>query len=131
MARLDISHRILVMRAALALLVVKTCLRVAPAWTVRVVSRRTALDREGSDILVARLIRAVRAIEAVPFLTSNCLSQSLTVLLLARSAGLGPTLVIGARRSGGRLAAHAWVECGGVAVGDQRTHGHQRLWAAS
>jgi hypothetical protein len=48
----------------------------------------------------------------------NCLSQSLVLLRLLRRQGQPGQLRIGARNSGGRLEAHAWVESDGTVLND-------------
>lgn len=48
----------------------------------------------------------------------NCLSRSMTLCRLLRSAGSPAALCIGVRKNGTDLEAHAWVECSGVVVND-------------
>ena len=53
----------------------------------------------------------------------TCLRQSLLLYALLRRNGCAPQLMIGANRESGRFTAHAWVELGGVALG-QSTMAH-------
>ena len=48
---------------------------------------------------------------------ASCLRQSLLVYFLLRRKGFGPALTLGVRRQSTILDAHAWVELGGVALG--------------
>ena len=51
-------------------------------------------------------------------LSSNCLSQSLTLWLLLRQHGVDAEVCLGVRRSAGDLEAHAWVEYLGRTIND-------------
>ena len=50
----------------------------------------------------------------------TCLSRSLLLIWMLGREGLGAELRIGVRMTDGALAAHAWVEAGGVPVNDAR-----------
>lgn len=113
------------------LLTVKAAIRLAPSWTLRHAARRGTAPGDRSAVLVARLTDVVESLGTTPLLMSDCLSRAVTVLVLARLAGVRPTLVIGARRVGDALDAHAWLECGGAVVPWQDTRAYARLWAAS
>jgi len=52
-------------------------------------------------------------------LRALCLERSLALWWLARRRGADAALRIGVRRTGGGIEAHAWVEVGGVVVGDE------------
>ena len=51
-------------------------------------------------------------------LQGNCLERSLTLWLLLARRGISARLRIGARRSGEKFEAHAWVERNGEALGE-------------
>ena len=51
-------------------------------------------------------------------LRATCLAQSLVLCRLLRGQGLAAELRIGVLRAGETISAHAWVEHGGVALGE-------------
>jgi hypothetical protein len=59
----------------------------------------------------------------------NCLERSLVMYKLFSRAAVGPTLVLGARRDGASLAAHAWVELDGKPLDDPDVDQYVRLVA--
>ena len=54
-------------------------------------------------------------------LRPNCLPRSLVLVRLLRLRGLAADLRIGVAKPGESLAAHAWVEHGGVALAESDT----------
>jgi hypothetical protein len=48
----------------------------------------------------------------------NCLSASLALWWLLAPQGIASDLRVGVHKDGGKFEAHAWVECGGVALTD-------------
>lgn len=50
---------------------------------------------------------------------ARCLVRSLTLLRMMSAQGLAGSLVLGARREGDKIAAHAWVEFNGTVVNDR------------
>lgn len=48
---------------------------------------------------------------------ASCLRQSLLLYFLLRSRGLAPALMLGVRREGSDMDAHAWVQLGDTALG--------------
>jgi hypothetical protein len=52
-------------------------------------------------------------------LRTHCLERSAVLHLWLRRAGLPSELRIGVRRQGSGVAAHAWVELGGIVVNDR------------
>ena len=79
------------------------------------VGRDRGVDRDAPS--VDRIAWAVRA-AAEPW-RATCLPQAVSAYLLFRWHGWPAQLRIGVAKSGARLRAHAWVECGGmVAIGD-------------
>jgi hypothetical protein len=72
-----------------------------------------------------RAVRAVRSVELHGPTNPNCLERSLTLWWLLRREGVDGELHIGARKEGGRLEAHAWVELGGQVLNDSaEVHQH-------
>lgn len=65
-----------------------------------------------------RTARAVRSAERHGIGTPNCLERSLTLWWLLRRAGIQGELHIGARKSGVKFEAHAWVERNGTVLND-------------
>jgi len=49
---------------------------------------------------------------------ARCLQQSLLLIKFLHARGIACNLCLGSRRQGEEFGAHAWVECGGVAVND-------------
>lgn len=68
--------------------------------------------------MTERIVRAVGAAERHAAGTPTCLERSLTLWWLLRRDAVDVELHIGARKSGSRLEAHAWVEVGGVVLND-------------
>ncbi|MFZ4812311.1 MAG: lasso peptide biosynthesis B2 protein [Ilumatobacteraceae bacterium] len=97
-----------------------------------------SLTRRGFKTTVARLARrsdrvaastftahrdmalSVRLVADRPIVGSVCLGRSLSLWFMLRRRGVDADLIIGADppRDSGMLAAHAWVEVGGVPVND-------------
>ena len=72
-----------------------------------------ASPEAGQPARVARLVRA--AARNGPF-GRNCLVDALTLWWLLRRQGIVSDIRIGVRKDAGALDAHAWVECGGLAL---------------
>jgi len=75
---------------------------------------------------VARLVGV--AASRVPFRVA-CLPRSIVLWRLLRREGIPCELRLGARSGGGPFEAHAWVECGGVALAEDPDHlaGYRRF----
>jgi hypothetical protein len=115
-------------RAALLLIVTAVCVRVAPRWTLQRASCvRAARHRQWT---LERIMAVVSTLGRVPGLRGSCLTRGITGLVLARRAGLDPTLVIGVSRSGPSLAAHAWLEHAGVIVPAQHVDAYVPMWSS-
>ena len=50
---------------------------------------------------------------------ANCLRKSITTWWALRKMGLDSAICFGAKKEGGELAAHAWVELHGVPLGER------------
>jgi hypothetical protein len=126
-AALPADERRLVREAAARLTAARVGLRVmgfqrmrARAERVRPARRSGASLGDGSaELAVARMVtRAAESAARHLFFRPNCLVQSLALLRMLRTRGIGAELQIGARSRAGKFEAHAWVELGGVALND-------------
>jgi len=68
---------------------------------------------------IARLVGV--ASSRVPFRVA-CLHRSIVLWQLLRREGIPCELRLGARTDAGPFEAHAWVECGGAALGERPDH---------
>lgn len=74
---------------------------------------------------VAVAVRMVNAAARYGWGQPSCLEKSLALWWLLRQLGTASSVRIGARKDGGKLEAHAWVERDGVALnepGDEHRH---------
>jgi hypothetical protein len=74
------------------------------------------LTENDSQSTAAGVLRMEEAAARNLFVTTNCLEQSLVLWWLLRRRGIAADLQIGARKSGQRFEAHAWVEFCGIAL---------------
>lgn len=74
------------------------------------------LSENDSHSTAAGVLRMEEAAARNLFVTTNCLEQSLVLWWLLRRRGIAADLQIGARKSGQRFEAHAWVEFCGIAL---------------
>ena len=62
----------------------------------------------------------------------NCLMVSLALWWLLAGQGIASDLRVGVRKDGEKFDAHAWVECGGVALNEPESrHQHFRAFDAA
>ena len=62
----------------------------------------------------------------------NCLKVSLALWWLLARQGIASDLRVGVRKDGEKLEAHAWVECGGVALNEPESpHQHFAAFGAA
>ena|SRR5256885_1616359 len=82
-----------------------------------------------------RTCLAVRVVNAAAYHgwgRPTCLEKSLALWWLLRQMGVTSSVRIGARTSGGRFEAHAWVECDGAALNEPgETHRHYASFDAA
>jgi Transglutaminase-like superfamily len=84
------------------------------------VSRNSAA--ESRVALTSRMILAAARNSPIP---STCLERSLCLWWLLARQGVATQFRIGVRKDREKFAAHAWVECDGIAVGEpQAPHLH-------
>jgi hypothetical protein len=74
--------------------------------------------RGRGEVSVPRLVRLVRAAARLTPVRPACLARALCLESLLAERGLEPVLQLGARRAGGGIAAHAWIELDGAPVGE-------------
>ena len=109
------DRRLLLEAGSLAVLM-EIALRVLPFN--KLLARLDAVDAPPDKIAAASSRQACeRAVDfayrALP-LTRTCLKESLVLLRMLRGRGVTSRLCLGVRKSGGRFAAHAWVEHDGT-----------------
>ena len=79
-------------------------------------------DAQARAVLTAQMLRAAGRYGIV---RPNCLKTSLALWWLLARQGIASDLRVGVRKDGEKFEAHAWVECGGVALNDlETTHPH-------
>lgn len=113
------AERLLLAHAAVLVVAVRTglpCIRFRAATASSAPASPTDLER-------ARAIARLAAIAArhSPVAVA-CLPRAIALWWLLRLRGISCDLRLGARRGSGPFAAHAWVECGGVALGEDPAH---------
>jgi hypothetical protein len=67
-----------------------------------------------------QIARLVRAAANHGLYRANCLEQSLVLWCLLKRNGLESEIRFGARKEENQLQAHAWVECLGIALNEDR-----------
>lgn len=95
--------------------------RVTLPW-IRFAAASAPGNASPEDVARARAVARLVAIAAarLPFSTT-CLHRSLVLWTLLRRRGIASSLHLGARMSSG-FGAHAWVACGGLALGEDADH---------
>lgn len=89
-------------------------------WLERMSSQDAMRDATPTEIADAQRLARLAAIAGTHGpMEATCLRQSLLVHFLLRRKQLRPDLMIGVRREDGAFDAHAWVQLGGVALGQQ------------
>ena len=95
-------------------------LRPGTALARHPVTSALAGGAHSADDIARALDRAVRHLPFAP----TCLEKALALRQLLDHAGLPSTLVIGVRRTGATLDAHAWIERDGRALAGAPAAGH-------
>lgn len=118
LARLPAGERALVLQSLVLLPAVTLALRAGGlAFThewLRRIARRPCAKAASDPQRLAFLVHAVAR-----RLGLGCLARSLGLQFLLLRRGIESDLRIGVRREGTGLEAHAWVEHGGVRLGDE------------
>ena len=82
---------------------------------------------ESHAALTSRMVLAAARNSPIP---STCLERSLSLWWLLARQGIATQFRIGVRKDGEKLAAHAWVERNGVAIGEpEASHLHYAAFA--
>ena len=85
-------------------------------------------DQDGTQLIARMVNAAVRH----AWSAATCLEKSLALWWLLRRRRIPCELRIGARKTGGKFEAHAWVERGGVALNEpQQEHRHYATFDAA
>ena len=120
LAKLSWADRRLLARAAAMLAHTKLVLPSIDLWTEGSAgSARPHADASEATLARARAIARLVDIASarVPFRVA-CLPRSIVLWRILRGEGIACELRLGARASDGPFEAHAWVECGGVALNE-------------
>jgi len=126
------EERALIVRAMVVLPLAGIGLRVfgfrrCKEWMERISNSRNSasVPEPAAQLAIAeRAVRAIRSVELHGLATPNCLESSMVLLWLLRRQGIRGELHIGARKSGTRLEAHAWVELCGQVLNDHTEVDH-------
>jgi len=86
-------------------------------------------DAQAYAALTAQMVRAAARYGIGQ---PNCLKVSLALWWLLARQGIASDLRVGVRKDGEKLEAHAWVECGGVALNEPESpHQHFAAFGAA
>ena len=131
-SRLTTAERLVALEAGLGLTATWIALRTVGFrhWkrvleSLAIRKKTSAPATEVSINEIAALARMEDAAARNLFFDTNCLEQSLVLWWLLRRRGIAADLRIGARKSGQRFEAHAWVEFCGMALnsgGEEHLH---------
>lgn len=126
--------KVLFLRAAVLLPVLTLFLRLRGfRYTQKLLQKRLkanplATNQDDSRVeLTSRMVLAAARRSPVQ---ATCLERSLALWWLLARQGIATRLRIGVRKDGEKFAAHAWVEHGGVAIGEpEEAHLHYAAFA--
>ncbi len=117
--RLPAGERRTLLAAVAMLALVRLAMASAGVGRTQRLATRLLRRRPVRPVSVQEAMRLVRLIEAAARLTGGrCLARALVLLWILRWRGAEGVLRVGVRRHGEELEAHAWVEYGGVALGE-------------
>lgn len=117
--------------AAATLAMVSAALRVAPGRAMRCMCATPRRKQDSRHLTLPALVSVVSGIGFGAYVPITCLTRASTVFVLGRILGLDPTLVVGVRRHGSDLAAHAWIESDHIMVPMQDVGQYTRLWSTA
>jgi hypothetical protein len=124
---LDSKARAIFLRAAMLLPVISLSLRIrgfqATQHSLQNFSFFSKSEMRSHENLtdserVTLVVHMVNAAARHGWGRPTCLEKSLALWWLLRRQGITSSVRIGARTAGGKLEAHAWVECEGAALND-------------
>ena len=103
-----------------------------PLAQVEMAERLARVETAERLAQVEMAVRLVNAAARCGLGRSTCLEKSLALWWLLRWKGIASSVRIGARTTGGKFAAHAWVERDGVALNEPREeHRHYATFDAA
>jgi hypothetical protein len=117
-AALSRGDRRLAVRAWLLLLAIVPAVRFLPFRRLLALLEAAPGARRREPVSPERLVQLVEAAARHHVFTPTCLHRALTLYRLLIVHGEHAELVIGTRRAGARLEAHAWLERTGQILGD-------------
>jgi Transglutaminase-like superfamily len=138
---LDSEARAIFLRAAMLLPVISLSLRIRGfRATQRSLQNFSLFSKEEKTIpqnvthgeQVVLVVRMVNAAARHGWGRPTCLEKSLGLWWLLRQQGITSSIRIGARTVGGKLEAHAWVECEGATLNEpEGRHRHYATFDAA
>ena len=130
---LTLRERVLLFQSAILLPVTALGLRLfgTQKWqkVLASLTRKTAnaahvstpvASKEVETVRAKQIARLVRAAANHGVYRANCLEQSLVLWAMLKRAGLESEIRFGARKEQNELQAHAWVECMGLTLNEDR-----------
>ena len=84
------------------------------------VANHSLAGKDLETVRATQIARLVRAAANHGFFKANCLEQSLVLWAMLKRAGLESEIRFGARKEQNELQAHAWVECLGMTLNEDR-----------
>ena len=124
---LNSQERGMFLRAATLLPLISLSLRIrgfrATQQSLQSFSFSSKIERRSPENVadserVRLAVRMVNAAVRYGWARPTCLEKSLALWWLLRRHGITSSVRIGARAAGGKLEAHAWVECEGAALNE-------------
>src|SRR5262245_23875419 len=113
------SERRRLLRAARRLLAIDLALRTRGFARVAAgLDRRPAGESQNGEKAVEPWVRAIDVAARHHLYPMRCLTRALALRSCLRDEGVEAELRFGVRKEGPELAAHAWLELGGMPLGD-------------
>ena len=110
-----------ILAQAMALLpTVRLVLRVATIARLQSLGGRAAHRASPNRLSPEAMARLVRIAAERGVVRANCLEQSLVLQWLLQRQGIDARISFGARKADKKVEAHAWVECSGLALNEDR-----------
>ena len=135
---LNPAERAVFLRAMILLPLISFCLRLrgfgATQMSLQKLFSSVNTSSTSAEIsqTVQQTARMVRAAGRYSIGRSTCLEESLAIWFLLGRQGIPCNMRIGTGKPAGRFEAHAWVECNGIALGeDAASHRHYAAFDAA
>lgn len=129
---LSASDWMLIVQSAGWLAVVELGLRLMPLRALVGILQGRPRERaaSGSGVSAEHASRCVDLAARLDPFSATCLKKSLVLYAMLSRRGLAVELFIGAAKTGGKLDAHAWLECQGrVVTGGPPAERYAPLWS--